>query len=103
MDIQKIIKEKGYTIKKVADRMPNPRNDKTGISQGSLSTIINGNPSVNKLEEIANIIGCKVSDFFADEQKDAGNFIKCPHCGERIYFGGEEKTLNSMGLEKMEE
>lgn len=77
MDIQSVIKKYGYTIQKVAEKMPNSKDKgKVGISQGSLSTIINGNPTISTLQAIATIIGCNVSDFFADENKDFCAFVK---------------------------
>lgn len=63
MDIKKIIKAKGLTVKEVADRM--------GIAREGLSNHINGNPSVQVLERIAAAIGCKVGDFF----ENSGDFV----------------------------
>lgn len=59
MDIKKVIKKHGWTLEKVASKM--------NISQPSLSSIINGNPTLNKLQEIASIIGISVSELLADE------------------------------------
>lgn len=69
MNIKKLIKAKGLTSKEVADRM--------GITTVGLSQHINGNPSVQVLERIAEAIGCEVGDFF---EKSA----TCPHCGKKI-------------------
>lgn len=68
MDIKKIIKAKGMTMKEVADKM--------GISTVGLSQHVNGNPSVQVLERIADAIGCEVGDFFSHS-----NIICCPKCG----------------------
>lgn len=59
MDIKKIIKENGMTATNVAERM--------GITKGAMSQIINGSPNVGTLRKIADIVGCKVGDFFLDE------------------------------------
>ncbi len=72
MDIQKIIKQRGFTIKSVADQMSNTRENKVGISQGSLSTILNGNPSLDRLQEIARIIGVSLSELVKDENQING-------------------------------
>lgn len=40
-----------------------------GISQGSLSTALNGNPTLDKLKEIAHIIGCSLSELVSDNEK----------------------------------
>jgi transcriptional regulator with XRE-family HTH domain len=73
MRIKEIIKEKGFTVKQVADLL--------GMTSPSLSDAINGNPTVSKLERIAEVIGCDVSDFF--EKKEIGIFI-CPNCKTKI-------------------
>ena len=85
MDIKKKIKEAGLTLDKVASKMTKTVDGKTvvGISQPSLSAIINGNPSYSKLKEIADIIGISVSQLVADEEPNT-NTIKCPKCGAEL-------------------
>lgn len=73
MDIKKVIKTKGLTVKEVAERMD--------ITPIGLSQHINGNPSVQVLERIAAAIGCEVGDFFAAQPT---NTINCPYCGKPI-------------------
>ena len=73
MDIKKVIKANGLTVKEVAERM--------GITREGLSNHINGNPSVQVLERIAAAIGCSVGDFFAPQPS---NTINCPNCGSRL-------------------
>lgn len=72
MDIKKVIKERGLSVKEVADRM--------GITSVGLSQHINGNPTIQVLERIADAIGCNVGDFFSSS---SGN-LTCPHCGKNI-------------------
>ena len=92
MDIQKIIKQRGFTIKSVADQMTNTRENKVGISQGSLSTILNGNPSIDRLQEIARIIGVPLSELVKDDNQINGY----------IEIGGEVKKVTSVEeLEKI--
>lgn len=67
MNIQKVIRRKGFTIAQVAERLTNKRNNKIGMSQGSLSTILNNNPTIGTLKEIADIIGVSLSELVADE------------------------------------
>ena len=60
----------------------------TGLSQASLSQmIINGNPTYQKLKEIADIIGISVAALVReeDEQVGHGTEITCPHCGARLH------------------
>lgn len=84
MNIQKVIKEHGFTIQQVAERMVNSKDGSIGVSQGSLSTILNGNPSIGKLQEIANIIGVSVSELVRDASEERSTQLTCPHCGKEI-------------------
>lgn len=84
MNIQKMIKAKGFTISQVAERMKNQRGG-TGISQGSLSTSLNGNPTIDKLQEIADILGISLSELVSDpDDASKGATVVCPHCGKPI-------------------
>ncbi|QCD35446.1 MULTISPECIES: helix-turn-helix domain-containing protein [Bacteroidales] len=78
MDIKKIIQERGWTISQVAEQMTNKKGEK-GISQSALSQLINGNPTIDKLQEIASIIGVSLSVLVG-----GGNFVICPYCGNKI-------------------
>ena len=80
MDIKKVIKERGWTLEKLAAEMTNKQGGK-GISQPTVSQIINGNPSLDKLKEIASIIGVTVADLLRDE--DDNTFV-CPNCGAKL-------------------
>lgn len=83
MNIQKKIKEHGYTIAEVAEKMKNSRGG-VGISQGSLSTALNANPTISRLQEIANIIGCSLPELVADDNDNNKCEIRCPHCHKSI-------------------
>ena len=73
--IKEVIKEKGMTITELADKM--------GINRLNLSNMVNGNPTVETLNRIADAIGCPVTELFVQPQKDA-LMINCPHCGKDI-------------------
>jgi len=60
MRIKEVIKEKGYTIAEVAEKM--------GISQPSLSKTINENPSVKMLNRIATVLGVRATYLFEPEE-----------------------------------
>ena len=53
---KEVIKDKGMTIEEVASRM--------GITKGSLSAALSGNPTVAYLERVANAIDCDIRDLF---------------------------------------
>jgi transcriptional regulator with XRE-family HTH domain len=76
MNIKKVIKAQGWTLERIAAEM--------GISQPSVSSIVNGNPQLDKLQAIAKIIGVSVSELLADEEESGRTKIRCPHCGKDI-------------------
>jgi len=73
MRIKEVIKEKGLTVKEIADRL--------GISSPSLSDAINGNPTKDTLERIAAALGVHVSELFVPP---VSGQIACPNCGASI-------------------
>lgn len=84
MDVKTVIKAHGYTIERVATEWKKD-GALSPITKGALSKSINNNPTVATLQGIADVIGCKIGDFFADETS-ASNAISCPHCGKPIKF-----------------
>lgn len=83
MNIQKVIKRQGFTISQVAALVKNQRGG-IGVSQGALSSTLNNNPGIEKLQEIANIIGVSLSELVADENDQQVASLICPHCGKPI-------------------
>lgn len=75
LNIKKAIKKNGLEVREIARRM--------NITPTGLSQHINGNPSVEVLERIAEAIGCDVSELFEQPKKD-GVSITCPKCGKGI-------------------
>lgn len=73
--IKEVIKGKGMTITELADKM--------GINRVNLSNMVNGNPTVETLNKIADAIGCPVTELFEKPQSD-GFSITCPSCGKSI-------------------
>ena len=53
---KEVIEKKGMTIEEVASKM--------GITKGSLSAALNGNPTVSYLTRLANAIDCDIRDLF---------------------------------------
>ena len=51
----------GYTQQEIADKM--------GINPVNLSSSLNGNPTLNRLQEVANILGFAISDLFTKENQ----------------------------------
>ena len=75
MDVKTIIKQQGWTMEHLASEM--------GITRVTLSQNLSRNPTIKTLQRIADIVDCKVGDFFRDEIGDAPAIV-CPHCGKRI-------------------
>lgn len=82
MDIKKSIKRHGWTMERLAAEMTG-KDGKKGISQPSISSLVNGNPTLSRLQEIASIMGISVSELVMDEN-DTGTRIVCPNCGKEI-------------------
>lgn len=80
MRIKEVIKKAGFTYDDIAKVM--------NTSSAAVSQIVNGNPTIGKLEEIAKIIGVSRGEFFLDEmpKQEGGGFV-CPHCGKGISLG----------------
>lgn len=89
MNIKERIQSRGFTISQVAALMTN-KNGEKGITQSSLSQMINGNPSLDKLKEIASIIGVTVSDLLRDEDD---NTLVCPNCGCKLELKKVEEQV----------
>lgn len=78
MEVKTVIKQKGFTMEAVAKKM--------GITRVTLAQNLSRNPTVGTLQKIADVIGCKVGDFFIDDMdiKEDENTIICPHCRKKI-------------------
>ena len=82
MDVKNVIKQRGYTIEQIAEKM--------GVTRVTLTQNLSRNPTINTLQRIADAVGCKVGDFFLDEMDNQDmNAITCPKCGARFVL--EEK------------
>lgn len=86
MNIKKVIKAHGFTMKSVADSL--------GITLAALSQIASGNPSAKRLQEIADIIGCSVSEFFSDG--DSLNFVALVKSGNNFYCASSLNELEEI-------
>lgn len=75
LDIKSAIRTHGLTVQEVADRM--------GITRVTLSSHINGNPSVEVLGRIAEAIGCRITELFTSDG-EMNSSIVCPNCGANI-------------------
>ncbi|WP_406683330.1 helix-turn-helix domain-containing protein [Seonamhaeicola sp. MEBiC1930] len=65
--IKEIIKKKGFTVTSFADKI--------GMTQVSLSRIINGNPTVDTLEKIAKALEVEVRDLFSGKNPEENDLF----------------------------
>jgi transcriptional regulator with XRE-family HTH domain len=95
MRIKEVIKEKGLTIAEVAEKM--------GSKQPTLSQQINGNPTIETLQKIADVIGVNVTEFF---EPDSGLYGLVTFKGKIYKIDSSEKLqklvedVNSLSSEK---
>lgn len=107
--IKNAIKRQGFTLEQVAAQMKKP-DGSIGLAQSALSQMLaNGNPSYNKLEEIAGIIGLSVSELLSDEYYNRydtdepkgwmaaednrlieSRRVQCPHCHNDLIISVQE-------------
>lgn len=74
MNIKKVINKKGWSVSALAAEMPN-RDGTKGIKQSSMSRIINGNPTIDTLKDLAKIIGVSLSELVADDNDQQGTSL----------------------------
>ena len=94
--IKDVIKAKGFTLEQVASQMES-KNGGKGITQSALTQMLNGNPSISRVKEIARILGVTVSELVGDERYYNGNLpslkttvIRCPRCHKDIVLSVDE-------------
>lgn len=85
-NLKETIRKYGFTQADIAQRMTG-KNGCVGISQASLTGIINGNPTLDKLIEIANAVGCSVAELLGGS-KDSS----IPPSNISVIIEGKEYT-----------
>lgn len=71
MRIQEVCKEKGVTMQELAKRM--------GVTYQALYANASGNPTIDKLNQIADTLGVSVCELI---EKPSG--FTCPKCGAKL-------------------
>lgn len=77
--IKEVIKSRGYTVTSLAEKI--------GMTQVSLSRIINGNPTVETLEKIALALGVDVKDLFKSTKEKNTETIYVLRDGNYVAVG----------------
>lgn len=78
--IKEVIKEKGSSIHELADKID--------INRVTLYNSINGNPTVETLNKIADALCVPVTELF-EQPKSNTSSLTCPHCGKNIKIKAE--------------
>ena len=81
--IKEVIKEKGYSVTSLAEKI--------GMTQVSLSRIINGNPTVETLEKIAIALDVDVKDLFNSTKETETETIYVLRDGNYLPIGTIKK------------
>lgn len=80
--VSEIMHENGMTMQEVSSAM--------GVSVTALSLQLKrGNPSLIKMQALANVLGVPVITLIEDDAED-DNQLTCPYCGKPIKFTAEK-------------
>ncbi len=87
MRIKEVAKEKGISMEEIANTL--------GINRVSLSRNINGNPTIETLGKIAEVLRVDVKDFFVSSNEDIAikGFVKV---GNIIHEVGSTEDLEKL-------
>lgn len=85
LNINTILKEKGFTKKSLADEI--------GISREFLYSILNGNPTVKSLESVAAALDISVWQLFAGSEDALNGFVEYNHIIHRIQSIDDMKKI----------
>lgn len=78
--VQEICKNQGITMQDLAKRM--------GVTYQALYAAVSGNPTIGKLQEIANSLNVDIIDLIGAPKEGV---ITCPHCGKSITIKTESE------------
>lgn len=87
MDIRSVVNRYGISMKEIAEKM--------GVSKSYISQLVSGKPepTLRKLQELANVIGCNRWEFFLDEIKSVGATVMRGSIQEIATIKKEEDVL----------
>lgn len=89
MDVRNFIKSRGFKVGDVANAM--------GITRVTLSQSLANNPTIGTLQRVADVIGCKVGDFFADDMThDAPSFFAVIKVGDSFRYTSDLNELDNI-------
>lgn len=75
IQIKDLLRQKGMAAKDLAAKM--------NISEGALSKSLSGNPTLERISQIADALNVPIIELF-EPSKSGTASITCPHCGKNI-------------------
>lgn len=98
LKVKEIAKAKGITMADIAHKLK--------ISPVNLSASLNGNPTLSRLQEVAEILGCSVSEFFDAPPKEVwghldfnGRMYRVESLDDLLYIANSIKAqYEALGL-----
>lgn len=82
--INEVLEENGKSIKWLSDAL--------GITYANTNNIVNNKakPSLDRLDEIANILEVPIADLIEEPAQKGENTITCPNCGAALELKKKE-------------
>ena len=81
LKIRELAKSKGMTMAEIADKL--------GINPITLSQSLNGNPTLSRLTEVANVLGVDVGELFVQPRSGREEIHVC------LFVDGDPVIVNS--------
>lgn len=102
MDLKKAISERGWTFERLAAQMVNTRKEGNpkGVSQATVSQIINGNPTIDKLQEIASIIGISLDELVSDNESKINGYVEVKGTVYKVTSAADLKRIVELSESK---
>ena len=86
--VKELCRSKGLTVTKLGEKL--------GVKQETMSRAINGNPTLQTLQKIADALGVTIAELF---EKPTDAIFQCPNCGKTLRV--EIKSVEEATAENM--
>ena len=83
--IKEVAKAKGITFEEIAKQL--------NVNRVSISRMINGNPTIESLQKVANILQVDVKDFFQDNENKVSGYIEHKGIIHKVNSINDLKTI----------
>lgn len=94
-----VLKKYGFSINSIAPLLHNSNSGKRGVSFSAAYQIVNGNPTLNKIIDLANALNITPDELLREANNSENlihdpNIITCPKCGAHVHFDIVSKIDN---------